>query len=241
MYSGNYRITYYDLDLAGRVKLSALLRMVHIAAEVNANDLGIGFEKLSGLNMSFVLQRFALSTTRMPTYDEVVTIRTWPASLARGTFLRKGDMYDTNGHKLMEWTSLWILFDIKERKILKPSALPIELPVFEDHGVQISPEKVILTPSQGNAFSEYIHTVSYADVDTNMHMNNSIYGDLIGNALFPNMESAATSQNFHEFHINYLAEARFNEKITVTTHHEENSFIVIGKTPDRISFAAKIS
>jgi len=232
MYKGQHRITYYDLDLMGRVKLSALLRMVHIAADVNANELGIGFKELSRLNMSFILQRFALGITRMPAYDETVTIRTWPDSVARGTFLRKGDMYDESGNKIMEWASLWILFDIAARKILKPSVLPIELPKIEDHGVKIIPEKIILPESQEEIFSTYTHTVRYSEVDTNMHMNNSIYGDLIGNAL--------SSQNWCEVQINYLAETRLSEEIEVTAHRDGEKFFVIGNANNRISFAAQV-
>jgi acyl-ACP thioesterase len=209
--------------------------MVHIAADVNANELGIGFRELSHLNMTFILQRFALGISRMPSYDEAVTIRTWPDSVARGTFLRKGDMYDADGKKLMEWTSMWILFNIAERKILKPKDLPVEIPAFEDHGVKIMPEKIILPEDFCENFSSHEHIVRYADVDTNMHMNNSIYGDLIGNALY-----SPEAQAWREVQINYLAETRLNEKINVTTHRENNVFIVTGKTAERISFAARI-
>jgi medium-chain acyl-[acyl-carrier-protein] hydrolase len=196
---------------------------------------------MSGLNMSFILQRFALSITRMPVYDETVKLRTWPDSVVRGTFLRKGDMHDESGNKLMEWTSMWILFDIAERRILKPRDLPVELPVFEDYGVKIMPEKIIL-PEQndGELFSSYTHTVRYAEVDTNRHMNNSIYGDLIGNALFPNMGVALSSTDWREVQINYLAETRMGEEIEVTVRRENNSYLIIGKTSEKISFMAKV-
>ncbi|MCL2578022.1 MAG: thioesterase [Defluviitaleaceae bacterium] len=232
MYEGNHKISYYDLDLMGRVKLSAFLKMVHIAADINANDLGIGFKELSALNMTFVLQRFAIASMRMPVYGETVKIHTWPDSVARGTFTRKGDMYDESGKKIMEWASLWILFDIAERKILKPSTLPVELPVFEEHGVSITPEKIILPTVDGAEFSRYTHTVRYADVDTNKHMNNSIYGDLIGNAI--------SSQNWREIQINYLAETRQDEEIDVIAYRENDTFLIKGKTPARISFAARV-
>jgi len=234
MYAKKQKITYYDLDLLGRVKLSALLRMVHIAADANATELGIGFEKMSALNMSFILQRFGLTTARMPAYGETVTIRTWADSVARGTFIRKGDMFDENAKKIMEWASLWILFDIAERKILKPSALPVELPKCLDHGVQTTPEKIIMPENFSQKISEHTHIVRYADVDTNKHMNNSIYGDLIGNALYP------ASLNWREVQINYLAEARLADEIIVTSHREAEATFIAGQASSKISFIAKI-
>ena len=245
MYECKHKITYYDLDMVGCVKLSALLKMVHIAADVNASDLGIGFKEMSALNMTFILQRFAIRVTRMPTYAETVRIRTWPDGVARGTFTRKGDMYCESGKKIMEWASLWILFDIEQRRILKPSALPVVIPTFEVHGVEIMPEKISLLPETlGTEISKHTHTVRYADVDTNMHMNNSIYGDLIGNALFFSESNATTlSQNWREIQINYLSETRLGEEINITTHHKVNEFVITGQTgenPVKSAFAARV-
>jgi len=238
MYENKVRITYYDLDFRGKVKLSAILRMVHIAADVNANQLGVGFKTLHPLNISFVLQRFGLKITRMPVYDETVTIRTWPAEMARGTFIRNGDMHDQEGKKIMEWSSMWILFDIAARKILKPSALPIEIPTLPDIGVDIKPEKVVLPMGFGSPFSDHVHTVRYADVDTNMHMNNSIYGDLIGNAVF---HTEAAAPDWKEVQINYLGETRLGEEIRITARKDGNICLVNGQAPGRVSFTAGIT
>ena len=232
MYEEKRKINYYDLDSAGRVKLSALLRIVHIAADENATELGIGFAEMWRREMSFILQRFAVLVARMPAYGDVVTIRTWPDSVARGTFLRKGDMFDANGKKIMEWASLWILFDIAARKILKPQALHVALPDFANHGVQISPEKIIL-PAESEKISAHVHTVRYADVDTNQHMNNSIYGDLIGNAL-------PLSHAWREMQINYLAETRLGDEISVAAHRHNNAIFVMGNSSEKTSFVARV-
>ena len=245
MYEGKTRITYYDLDFRGNVKLSAILRIAHIAADINANQLGIGFATLHPLNISFVLQRYGVKITRMPTYDETVTVRTWPAEIVRGTFIRNGDMHDACNNKIMEWSSLWLLFDIAERKILKPSALPIEIPTLTGFSVDVKPERVIVPSAE--PFSEHIHSVRYADIDTNMHMNNSIYGDLIGNAAFPVLESESYA-NWKEVQINYLGETRSGDQIKITALKSDSATLqdgemcfVTGEVDGRASFAARIS
>jgi len=241
LYEFPTRITYYDLDYRGKVKLSALLRMVHVAADANAKLLGAGYDALAPLGMTFVLQRFGVNIIRMPAYNEDVTIRTWPSDISKGTFLRKGDMYDTTGIKIMEWASLWLLFDINARRVLKPGALPVQLPILCDDGVNIMPEKIILPESWGKPFSRYGHTVSYRDVDTNMHMNNSIYGDLIGNAIFPpTAEGTAQTPEWKQVQINYLAEMRFGEEAEIFANQEGDSFIVVGKSNGRTTFIARV-
>jgi acyl-ACP thioesterase len=240
-YETTARITYYDLDYRGKVKLSALLRMVHIAADVDANLLGVGHAVLTPLNMSFILQRFGLSVTRMPRYDETVTIRTWPSDVARGTFARLGDMYDSAGHKLMEWASLWVLLDIEQRKILRSSALPVTLPEFGDYGVRIRPQKIDLTVDDwGSPYSSYLHTVRYCEVDTNMHINNSVYGDLIGNALFLAAgdgvgNGGADGSDRARVQINYLAEAKLGEEIEIKCRREGGKFLVTGNSAKQSS------
>ena len=240
LYESLTRITYYDLDYRGKIKLSALLRMVHVAADVNAKSLGAGYDALAPLGMTFVLQRFGVSIARMPVYDEDVTIRTWPSDISKGTFLRRGDMYDKDGIKIMEWASLWLLFNINTRRVLRPSALPVPLNGLGDEGVTIMPEKLSLPVDFGHPFSTYSHIVSYRDVDTNMHMNNSMYGDLVGNAIFPESEIMAPKPDWKQVQINYLAEIRLGEEVEVRASRDGDSYMVIGEVKGRTAFIARV-
>ena len=240
MYSGDVRISYYDLDMMGKLKLSALLRMVHIAADINAASLGIGYADLSKLNMTFILHRIGFRFTGMPDYNEMVTIRTWPSEISRGTFLRRGDMADSNGEKLIEWASLWILFDLNERKILKPSKLPVKIPELASLCVDVMPKKIALEDF-AEPFSFHTHRVRYADTDTNIHMNNSIYGDLIGNAVFWSTDVKCNISDFKEVQINYLTEARFGVDIDILASKHENDIYIEGKSEMQRVFCAMLS
>jgi acyl-ACP thioesterase len=207
--------------------------MVHVAADENASELGTGFREMSANGQTFVLQRFSVRALRMPEYGETVRIRTWPDGTDRGTFIRKGDFFDTSGKKIMEWASLWILFDLIERKILRPSALKCELPFFNNHDVEFSPQKIILPQDGLSEISRHAHTVRYADVDTNNHMNNSIYADLVFNAL--------DAMPWTEIHINYLAEAKQGEEINIAAYMQGDNFYVIGKkNPSQNCFSARV-
>ena len=240
LYQSKTRITYYDLDYQGKIKLSALLRMVHVAADVNARELGAGYDVLAPLGMTFVLQRFGVSIMRMPVYNEAITIRTWPSDISKGTFLRRGDMYDKNGVKVMEWASMWLLFDINARKVLRPSALPMPLSSLGAEGVAVMPEKLVLPEHLGQPFYQYHHIAGYRDVDTNIHVNNSIYGDLIGNALFPNHISTQMPE-WKEVQINYLSEIRLGEETEISAWRKGDSFTVTGEAGGRRAFIARIN
>ena len=239
VYAGDFRISYYDLDMRGSLKLSALMRMIHVAADVNAASFGVGYTDLSNLNMTFVLQKIGFKFLRTPRYSETVRIRTWPSEISKGTFLRLGDMYDADGNKLIEWASLWILFDLENRKILKPNKLPVNIPEMGCLGVEVMPEKIVLADDAKTPFSTHTHHVRYADVDTNIHMNNSIYGDLIGNAVFL-AEANLKHPDFRKVYINYLSEARFGECIDISATDYEDAVIVAGESNKRKTFCAKL-
>jgi len=238
-------ISYYDLDCNGTLKFSAFLRMVHIAADINATELGVGFAQLAPLGMSFVLQRFSAQVYEaLPAYGEEVQIRTWPASIERGTFIRKGEMLDKKSRKRLEWASLWLLFDLNERKILRPAALPVDFALMGlgDQGTTVVPEKVDI-PADWLAWEQphnaYTHTVRYAEVDTNKHVNNAVYGDWAANAAAHPSEEAAF--RWQAFHINYLAETRLNDEIAVTSRKGDNGdILIVGESGARRSFTARV-
>ena len=231
MYDEKRRINYYDLDFGGQVKLSALLRMVHIAADENARSLGIGHDILFARNLTFILQRITFSVKKTPLYGDVVRLRTWPDGVSKGTFIRKGDMHLND--KIMDWASMWILFDFKERKILKPSALNIDLPLYDGLGAETMPKKV---QASGELYHSYLHKVRYADIDTNLHINNAIYGDLIGNAVFP----SDARPNFSEISINYMAEAHMGAEVLVSAYTTESGFFVKGESEGKTTFTASL-
>ena len=238
IYNEKDRITYYDLGMNGKPRLSALIKKIQTAADYNARDLGIGYAVLAPLGISFVLNQFALSINSLPEYDQEVFISTWPDSVTKGTFLRKGKMTNLNGITLVEWASKWILFNINERRILRPKDLPAELTGCGDQGVKIMPEKVLIKEAEQTLKAEYVHYVSYSDCDTNMHMNNAVYADLIENVI--NLDGVSDFGFGNKVNINYQNEIRPGEEVTVRVFESGGGLVVQGKCGDRVGFSAGI-
>jgi acyl-ACP thioesterase len=239
VYEAPARVTYYDLDCYGRFKLSALLRAAHIAADVNANDLCIGYRDLMAHSMGFILQRFGVSASRLPEYDENVVISTWPASVEKGVFIRCGKIESERGEPLVEWTSLWVLFDGNARKILKPAALPVQLDCAGMRGIETVAEKINPAGTDGGEFiSEHIHTVSFSETDSNMHMNNTFYGDMTADAVYGG--SGETPGEWKRAQINYLTEARAGEHIKIRCVKNNGIYTAAGEAAEKKVFTATV-
>jgi len=231
------RITYYDLDARGRPKISALLRYAHIAADINANQIGAGYEILKKYSMGFVLQRFAFEAKRMPLYEENVIIRTWPGSVEKGIYLRHGNMLSDENENLLEWTSLWVLFDLNERKILRPSALPVSIEGLGALGVTAQPKKIETSGDTGELISVHSHTVRYNELDTYGHMNNTHYGDMVENAVnHRGLDGEAFE--WKRAQINYLSELRFGDEVEISCEKQNAALRISGAAGDKKIFSA---
>ena len=223
IYKQSSHINYYDLNAQGDVKLSALLRRINLAAGDNADELGIGFDVMKSHGLAFVVQRFGLALREWPRFREEISIRTWPADISKGTFRRCGDMCNAEGEKIAEWTSIWVLIDINERKLRRPSSLPMELPAMGL--MDVSVEAVKLNPPKDAKFlMSYQHPVQYSELDTNEHMNNAVYGDLIANSY----GFMSKISKWQEVQINYQTEAVMLEELHVERRQAHDTMYISG-------------
>lgn len=232
------QIGFYDLDAFGAVKLTALLKYMNEASWQQAEELGCGIETTFEIGLAFIIQRMGVRILQLPTVNQQVIVRTWPAEMTRSAFKRNGEIVDTDGKKLVEWESLWVLIDINERKIKRPSAFPIEFPLAGKMGVTIEANKIVATDNQKPAATQ-THTVQFSEMDLNHHMNNAIYGDLISNVL-ANTELPKINQ-WQAVQFNYLNEAKLNEVVTTNCAQAGNKLQINGNTSEKAVFIAEIT
>ncbi|MCL2016790.1 MAG: thioesterase [Defluviitaleaceae bacterium] len=238
--------SFYDINARGDVTLTALLQHINLAAGANAEKLGIGTDVIIPLGITFVLQRFSVRIMQWAKFKQTATIRTWPAEITKGTFRRNGDLYDCNGTKIAEWTGLWVLIDVAERRVRRPKALPVTIPAHGLLDVQLEVKKFEL-PQNAVTLASYTHTVQFSETDVNYHMNNAIYGNLIANVVEKISQPAAENPktqnaptNWQQVHFNYLAEAKIGEQILVECKQHQNTLYIIGTTAEHTVFTAEI-
>jgi len=237
IYQHDKRIGFYDLDAAGNLKLTALLKHINDAAWYNAESLGLGMEKTLEIGMVFVIQRFGIKIFSKPEMDELITIKTWPGEVTRSAFKRQGEILNSAGEKMIEWESLWVLIDIKERKIKRPTEFPIDIPVYGKQGVEVEAEKIKM-PVASKELASYSHNVQYSELDMNSHMNNAIYADLVINVL-SKIEKQCI-KNMKEVQFNYVNEAKLNDKILVECRASEEVMHITGTSGEKVIFTAEI-
>lgn len=231
------KIGFFDLDAEGNMRLTALIKYINDASWYNAEQDGAGMAELLKFEMIFILQRLGIQIFSLPKLDDLITIKTWPGDMTRSAFKRQGEILNSAGEKIIEWESLWVLVDVNERKIKRPTESPVEFPLYGRQGVEIEAKRVKV-PENAKKLASYQHVVQYSELDINRHMNSAIYADLVANVLSKIKKQGIKKMKKVQF--NYVNEAKLNDEILVECNASEETIHVKGISGKTVVFTTEI-
>ena len=165
---------------------------------------------------------------RNPQYFSKVTVRTWPHSLSRFSFLRDFEMRDEEGGLLVVASQEWVLMDVETRKFASVKDFytgPMDF--CED---RVFEKKARKAPSfdEGNR-PDYVIVPGYSSIDLNGHVNNAIYAGFVIDALNPGPEG-----DLKTMQIDYRHEVLPDRSLTVHTLVEEGRSLSKGVNEDSV-------
>ncbi len=233
-YSKKIKVQIFECDLAGRLRLSYLMRHIQQLGEDQLEALGIGYQKtLQEHSMVFLLTRIVLEVERMPTVYEELTFTTRPLEPVKAQFFRETAVSDAEGNRLVTAWSAWLLFDPSARRVLRPGKFPYPL----DCGPAPDQQRFELALPEGSPAGR--HTVGFSQVDINRHLTNSAYSDIIYDCLPWQM---AEEGRLASVSIHFQSEAKPGEEIALFTHIEDgNSCTVYGTVEQSPCFGARLT
>ena len=194
-YRKTYRILASDTDCFRRLRLSRLFTFLQEAAIAHTEALGMGRAMTLDKGLLWVVTLQQAKITRLPEYDERVTLTSLPGETMHTFFPRYYRLTDENENELVNASALWALMDCNTRKMVFP----------EQHGVHIDgvnpPWSSFLPrpPKLPEEAQESAFTVPYSYVDLNGHMNNTRYFDLAEDLLPQEMRGKAVREILTEY------------------------------------------
>lgn len=206
-YTEIIRIKDYQLGADGTLKDSMMMKFMQHAARCDMTGHGCPYEYLVSKNMCFVLVRVALENYDRAVYDDEIRLETWPEGLNGIMFVRRFNAW-RGDQLIMSAVTLWVLMDLSARKLLRPYACGVEFPAPEGKTNSLSIPKKVVSIENNNLVGTY--DVRYSDIDTNGHLNNTIYLDIISNCL-----PDPFNQHIKFFKIDYSGEAKIGEKLEI--------------------------
>jgi medium-chain acyl-[acyl-carrier-protein] hydrolase len=175
-YSRDYLIHYYEIDKNRKLTLPNLIHYFEDIAILNSAANGFSLEYYDSVECGFMLIRWDIKIYAWPSFNEKVTIKTWPSSFKRFLANRKYEVYSREGAKMTEAHSVWLFANTATRK---PQRVPDE--IFKGFNLPKDSEKDFYMPddlqplNQGEYRKKLI--VQNYDIDTNNHVNNVRYVD----------------------------------------------------------------
>jgi medium-chain acyl-[acyl-carrier-protein] hydrolase len=210
VWTEQFKIHSFEVDLNKRGTLESLCRHFQEAAWNHAEHLGVGYERLTQENRVWVLARLLVKFERHPLWAETITVRTWPRQSQSVFALRDFQMFDSAGACLISGTSFWLVLDATSRRPQRVDKLISAIKGLSNkRALDQEPQKLDAIALQ-TATTQF--TVRYSDIDVNGHVNNARYIGWL-------MDSYTV--DFHRMHairgleVNYLGETVGEETVSV--------------------------
>ncbi|MBR6089284.1 MAG: hypothetical protein IKP86_05070 [Anaerolineaceae bacterium] len=164
------------VDCFRRLRLSVLMRLFQECCIAHTEELGMGREKTLDRGFLWVINSETIEISRLPEYDEQITLVCSPGKTLHFFFPRRMSVLDRSGTEIIRIGAVWSLIDIRTRKWIDPGGEGIVI-----HGEDL-PDDVKTPLSLPRREPQNITAdlcASYSLVDINGHVNNAGYMDLV--------------------------------------------------------------
>ena len=202
---------------------SAILLAMQETGETHSKLLGVGREELRQLNMAWVLTRLEIDMGRYPVIGDTVALETFHGPVRRWFFPRYFVIRDAAGQVFGRAASLWVLFDLTNRRMVQPERLPVLMPDNSDLPAPLGLPAPVTEVS--GLLTQETRLPVYTDLDANRHVNNAKYMDWCCNAL--GIDTMDQMELAH-FAVNYDSEVLPGEELRTELRRLGNEFSFSG-------------
>ena len=217
-YTKQYTVRWHDTGPDREVVPSRVLELMQETASLQCKASGYDLDVVHERDhRGFILVRLSMEFLEpLYAFDEL-EVDTWVApghgvSFPRYFSVRKGE------REAVRAVSTWALVDFTDRSFLKVSEFPREFPV--DDPVVLSPSVPLRAHIPASVVLSEVgkRQIAYAELDYNLHMNNTKYPDMLCDFL-PERDA----KRIRSMAISYLHESRYKDLLTVF-RAEESSY-----------------
>jgi medium-chain acyl-[acyl-carrier-protein] hydrolase len=219
-YEKSYKIPVYDIAFNGYLSPHSLFNYLQDIASEHAEILNFGKDDLMRENRFWVLSRIAVTVDRWPGWEETIIVKTWPRGTDKLFALRDFEVTGAGGTRIAAGSSSWLVVDKTSRRVQRPDSVLThfneEFPTTSALGRNASK----LESAGSDAVPAASYRVLTGDLDINLHVNNVFYLRWVTDSYDIDFRMKHRPVSVE---INYLAESRFGDKVTVMTSSDKNN------------------
>jgi len=207
-----YRVHVYETGPDGKLNLYSLFNYMQDIASDHAVKLGFGRDDLMRDNRFWVLSRIYVVIDLWPLWGDKIILRTWPNGTDKLFALRNYEVTYPNGRHIASGTSSWLILDQTSKKVQRPDSALSHFNANLYTGQSPLRYSTKIDPSSENGQLSDQFRIKASDLDVNLHTNNVRYLKWVYDSYHLDFIMNNDPQSAE---INYLAESRFDEEITI--------------------------
>ena len=127
VYKKEIHLRSRDVDLYRRLRTSTLFEFLEDVSIRHTEELGVTREKTLDRGLLWMVTLLRAEISRMPEYDEHVTLESWPGETMHLLFPRYYRLLDAAGETLVSASAIWTLVDAKLRRVVFPDRYGIRI------------------------------------------------------------------------------------------------------------------
>ncbi len=202
-------LEYYKTDLNKYAKASGILQITQTAGNNQMERDRPNYDEITAQGKAFMLSRLDFEVYEPIVSDVMYTVSSWACEGSRATFPRNYSI-EKDGKTLVMVSSYWVLVDAENRKLLKVDDIDISN-YYMGEFVELYQDRLRI-PKNVDLEEVGKKEVMYCDLDTNGHMNNTYYMDVISNYI---PELPAGTHRIKSVRLHYSKEASLGDVITI--------------------------
>lgn len=210
-----YKINIHDEGYNGIISPTGYLRYIQDAANCHMEADGPSYIELFNSGLSFIISRVKVLFFKELYSHDNIEVSTWACKSHGVTFPRCYEV-KKDGIVCAEAKAIWALFNTNEKRLCK--ADKVDLHYRTDEELDITMPRIIKPVTEFKKIGE--KKVTFADVDINRHMNNTVYADTFWNYV-PDIDTCAP----YSLDIFYRSEAPLGCELEIYTAESENGFL----------------
>lgn len=213
----DFTVQYNEVDQRGFVRPVALLNYLQTVAGYHAALLGISVSDLGESGHTWVLSRIHLAMDRYPRGGDTIRIRSWLAARDTLFTVRDFELFGVEGAPIGRATTSWAVLSLTTRRVVKLAGV---LPVYPLNTERALNDAFRTLPLLERSEYELRLPVLRGDLDTNRHVNNTVYA---GWALETIPEEVDSGCRLAAMEIGFRSEAVYGDSIVALTARGEDA------------------
>lgn len=215
-----YLVHVYETSANGKLTLAGLFNYLQDTASDHAEKLNFGRDDLLKNNQIWVLSRIYAVIDKLPDWNDIITVRTWPSGIDKILALRDFKIFDHNKLPIASATSSWAIIDRSTKRVQRPDDIITKFHEYFDIERTLKRNASKLDPVSKDGYLSPVFKVKFSDLDVNLHVNNVKFLQWVTDSYPLDFILTNTPMSVE---INYLAESMCGDEIKILITQEQES------------------